>query len=86
MFLAASGVGPERPADSTDLIAAETHAVVVARHCVPDDERALRRGFRPTDALVMFAFQRDRFGDEEMLEMALDHGLTESHRGLGPRS
>jgi len=82
-------VGAERPADSTELIAAETLAVLVARFGVPDDDAAraaLRRGFRVADALVMFAFQRDRFGDEEILEMALEHGLLEAKHGLAPRS
>jgi AcrR family transcriptional regulator len=82
-------VGAERPADSTDLIAAETLSVLVGRFGVPDDDAArsaLRRGFRVADALVMFAFQRDRFGDEEMLEMALEHGLAEAKHGLAPRA
>lgn len=82
-------VGSERPADSTELIAAETLAVLSARFGTPNDAdgaAALRRGFRVADALVMFAFQRDRFGDEEILEMALEHGLMEARKGLAPRS
>ena len=82
-------VGAERPADSTELIAAETLTVLVARFGVPDDDEAraaLRHGFRVADALVMFAFQRERFGDEEMLEMALEHGLAEAKHGLAPRT
>lgn len=73
-------LGPVRPADSTALIAASALTALHERFGILDDDErraALVRGITIVDAVIMFAFQREPFGDEELLEMAWQHGLLE---------
>lgn len=73
-------LGREQRVQSTPIVADDTISVLSAQYGLPDDESAkvaILRAFTVVDALVMFAFQRNRFGDEEVLEMALEHGISE---------
>lgn len=73
-------LGAVRPAESTPIIASETLTVLHHQFGIPDDAEhraAILRAFTVVDAVVMFAFQRDSYGDPEVLEMAWDHGLLE---------
>lgn len=79
-------LGPVRPAESTPIIATEALSVLSARFGIVDDDEhraAMIRAFTVVDAVVMFAFLREDFGDQEVLDMGWEHGLLEVRELFG---